>query len=71
MMRDKSPLERIAIGGYAYAASELPVNGLALRNAISLHGPVCSRGAYPQTLQKLAVALEVSPADLVEGRVDE
>jgi len=29
------------------------------------------RGAYPQTLQKLAVALRVSPADLVEGRVDE
>jgi transcriptional regulator with XRE-family HTH domain len=29
------------------------------------------RGAYPQTLQKLAVALEASPADLVEGRVDE
>ena len=29
------------------------------------------RGAYPQTLQKLAVALGVSPADLVEGRVDD
>ena len=29
------------------------------------------RGAYPQTLQKLAVALGVTPADLVEGRVDE
>jgi transcriptional regulator with XRE-family HTH domain len=29
------------------------------------------RGAYPQTLQKLAVALEVSPAGLVEVRVDE
>ena len=28
------------------------------------------RGAYPQTLQKLAVALGVSPADLVEGRID-
>jgi len=28
------------------------------------------RGAYPQTLQKLAVALGVSPADLVEGCVD-
>jgi transcriptional regulator with XRE-family HTH domain len=30
-----------------------------------------SRGAYPQTLQKLARALGVSPADLVEGRVDQ
>ena len=29
------------------------------------------RGAYPQTLQKLAVALGVTPADLVEDRVDE
>jgi transcriptional regulator with XRE-family HTH domain len=29
------------------------------------------RGAYPRTLQKLAAALEVSPADLVEGRVDQ
>ena len=29
------------------------------------------RGAYPQTLQKLALALGVSPTDLVEGRVDE
>ena len=28
------------------------------------------RGAYPQTLRKLAVALGVSPADLVEGRID-
>jgi len=29
------------------------------------------RGAYPQTLRKLAVALGVSPADLVDDRVDE
>jgi predicted transcriptional regulator len=29
------------------------------------------RGAYPKTLQKLAVALGVSPADLVEGHVDQ
>jgi transcriptional regulator with XRE-family HTH domain len=29
------------------------------------------RGAYPKTLQKLAAALGVSPAELVEGRVDE
>jgi transcriptional regulator with XRE-family HTH domain len=28
------------------------------------------RGAYPKSLQKLAAALGVSPADLVEGRVD-
>ena len=39
-------------------------------------GTICKletlqRGAYPQTLRKLAVALEVSPADLVEGRVDQ
>ena len=39
-------------------------------------GTICKletlqRGAYPQTLQKLAVALGVTPADLVEGRVDE
>ena len=26
-----------------------------------------SRGAYPQTLRKLALALEVEPADLVGG----
>ena len=29
------------------------------------------RGAYPQTLQKLAAALGVSPADLVSDRVDQ
>ena len=29
------------------------------------------RGAYPRTLQKLAAALGVSPADLVDDRVDE
>ena len=29
------------------------------------------RGAYPQTLQKLSVALGVPPADLVGGRVGE
>lgn len=39
-------------------------------------GTICKletlqRGAYPQTLQKLVVALGVSPAELVEGRVDE
>src|SRR5919112_3058432 len=39
-------------------------------------GTICKletlqRGAYPQTLQKLAVALEVSPAGLVEGRVEQ
>lgn len=28
------------------------------------------RGAYPQTLRKLAAALGVSPADLVDDRVD-
>ena len=30
-----------------------------------------SRGAYPQTLQKLARALGVTPAELVEGRADQ
>ena len=30
-----------------------------------------SWGAYPQTQQKLAVTLGVSPAELVEDRVDE
>ncbi len=39
-------------------------------------GTICKleslqRGAYPKTLRKLAGALGVSPADLVEGRVDE
>jgi transcriptional regulator with XRE-family HTH domain len=39
-------------------------------------GTICKletlqRGAYPQTLQKLAVALGVTPAELVEGRVDQ
>ncbi len=39
-------------------------------------GTICKletlrRGAYPQTLQKLALALGVSPTDLVEGRIDE
>lgn len=39
-------------------------------------GTICkletlSRGAYPQTLQKLTAALRVSPADLVEDRVDQ
>lgn len=29
------------------------------------------RGAYPQTLRKLATALGVTPSDLVEGRVDQ
>ena len=29
------------------------------------------RGAYPKTLRKLAVALGVSPAELVEDRVDQ
>jgi len=38
-------------------------------------GTICKletlqRGAYPQTLRKLASALGISPADLVEGRVD-
>ena len=39
-------------------------------------GTICkletlSRGAYPQSLQKLAVALGVLPADLVGDRVDQ
>jgi transcriptional regulator with XRE-family HTH domain len=39
-------------------------------------GTICKletlqRGAYPKTLRKLAVALEVSTADLVDDRVDQ
>lgn len=54
--------------------------GLTQRQLASLAGTgqhtICKletlrRGVYPQTLQKLAVALGVPPADLVEGRVDE
>src|ERR687889_365654 len=54
--------------------------GLTQRQLASLAGTgqhtICKletlqRGAYPQTLQKLAVALEVSPAGLVEGRVEQ
>jgi transcriptional regulator with XRE-family HTH domain len=54
--------------------------GLTQRQLASLagtgQGTICKletlqRGAYPQTLQKLASALGVAPADLVEGRVDE
>ena len=54
--------------------------GLTQRQLASLagtgQGTICKletahRGAYPQTLQKLAVALGVSPADLVEGRVEQ
>ena len=53
--------------------------GLTQRQLASLagtgQGTICKletarRGAYPQTLRKLAVALGVSPADLVEGRID-
>ena len=54
--------------------------GLTQRQLASLAGTgqhtICKletlqRGAYPQTLQKLAVALGVTPADLTEGRVDQ
>lgn len=54
--------------------------GLTQRQLASLAGTgqhtICKletlqRGAYPQTLQKLAVALAVSPADLVEDHVDQ
>jgi len=53
--------------------------GLTQRQLASLagigQGTVCKletlqRGAYPQTLQKLAAALGVPPADLVEDRID-
>ena len=38
-------------------------------------GTICKletlqRGAYPQTLRKLAVALRVSPVDLVDDHID-
>jgi transcriptional regulator with XRE-family HTH domain len=54
--------------------------GLTQRQLASLAGTgqhtLCKletlqRGAYPQTLQKLAVALGVCPAELVEDRVDQ
>jgi transcriptional regulator with XRE-family HTH domain len=54
--------------------------GLTQRELASLAGTgqhtICKletlqSGAYPRTLQKLAVALGVTPADLVEGRVDQ
>jgi transcriptional regulator with XRE-family HTH domain len=54
--------------------------GLTQRQAASRAGiaqqTVCKletlhRGAYPQTLRKLAAALGVSPAELVDDRVDE
>jgi transcriptional regulator with XRE-family HTH domain len=54
--------------------------GLTQRQLASLAGTgqhtVClletqQRGAYPRTLQKLAGALGVTPAELVEGRVDQ
>ena len=54
--------------------------GLAQRQLASRagmgQGLVCKletlrRGAYPQTLQKLAGALGVTPADLVDDSVDE
>src|SRR5919112_5525169 len=54
--------------------------GLTQRQLASLagtgQGTICKletarRGAYPQTLQKLVRALGVSPADLVEGRVEQ
>ena len=48
---------------------------LAVRAGLG-QGTICKlenlqRGAYPQTLQKLAAALGISPAELVEGRVNE
>ncbi len=54
--------------------------GLTQRQLASLAGTgqhtICKlenlqRGAYPQTLQKLAGALGISPADLVGDRVDQ
>ena len=54
--------------------------GLTQRQLASLAGTgqqtICKletlqRGAYSQTLQKLAVALGVTPAELVEGRVED
>ena len=54
--------------------------GLTQRQLASLagtgQGTICKletlrRGAYPQTLRKLTAALGVSPADLVDERVDQ
>ncbi len=67
----------IPLPGLRPARQRLALTQRQLASRASMgQGSICKlenlhRGAYPQTLQKLAAALGVTPADLVEGRVDE
>jgi transcriptional regulator with XRE-family HTH domain len=66
----------IPLPGLRPARQRLGLTQRQLASRASLgQGTICKletlrRKAYPQTIQKLAVALGVSPADLVEGRID-
>ena len=67
----------IPLPGFKPARQRLGLTQRELASRAGMgQGTVCKletlqRGAYPQTLQKLAVALGVSSAELVEARVDE
>jgi transcriptional regulator with XRE-family HTH domain len=66
----------IYLPGLRPARQRLGLTQRQLASQASLgQGTICKletlqRAAYPQTVQKLAVALGVSPADLIEGRID-
>ena len=65
----------IPLPGLRPARQRLGLTQRQLASRASMgQGTICKletlhRGAYPQTLQKLAAALGVTPADLVEDRV--
>ena len=67
----------IPLPGFRAARQRLGLTQRQLASRAGLgQGTICklenlSRGAYPQSLQKLAGALGVTPADLVEDRVDQ
>ena len=67
----------ICLPGLRPARQRLGLTQRQLASRASLgQGTICKletlqRGAYTQTLQKLAVALGVSPADLVGDRIDD
>jgi DNA-binding XRE family transcriptional regulator len=67
----------IPVPGLRHARQRLGLTQRQLASQVGIgQGTICKletlqRGAYPQTLQKLSAALEVSPADLVEGRFGE
>jgi len=67
----------IYLPGLKSARQRLGLTQRQLASRASLgQGTICKletlqRGAYPQTLRKLAAALGVSPANLVEGRIDQ